>query len=132
MGAVTTLAPEDRQAIEALHHRWVRLELAGQASAVLDLCDDQVVWLPPGSRPLRGREAILHWLSGPPATVLALDVSRVDIEGRGDTAWRTCEFVTTLKPSPDQAPITVLGAQLWVLARTAAGWRIVVASWTQR
>jgi ketosteroid isomerase-like protein len=127
------LAPDDIRAIQALHDRWIGHELAGQATAILDICDADVVWLPPGARPLRGRETILHWLSGPPVAIQAIEVSHLEIRGQGHTAWKTCEFVTTLQPSPADPPQTLLGAHLWVLAREASGpWRVVAVSWTLR
>ena len=51
MGALTE---DDVRAIEALHGRWLENERAGNAKAVLDLCDDDVLLLPPGGRPFAG------------------------------------------------------------------------------
>jgi uncharacterized protein (TIGR02246 family) len=130
-GTGTRLAEEDVRAIEALHARWVADERAGNAKAVLDLCDEDVVWLPPGGRPMRGRQAILQWLSGPPVHIHDLRLSNLDIAGDGRVAWKTCEFVTTYQPHGASLPTVDRGSHLWVLHKTEDDvWRVVVATWT--
>jgi uncharacterized protein (TIGR02246 family) len=129
--AGTKLSVEDLGAIEALHEQWVANERAGNAKAVLDLCDEDVLWLPPGGRPMRGKQAILHWLSSPAAPIQELRLSNLEIAGDGRVAWKTCEFVTTWQPPNAHPPITERGSHLWVLHKTDAGhWRVVVATWT--
>ena len=131
MGTEMRLGDADVRAIEVLHARWLADERAGNARAVLDLCDDDVLWLPPGGRPMRGRQTILQWLSGPSVRVQEVSLSNLEIRGEGGVAWKTCEFATTYVLNGDSAPITERGSQLWVLHRTDAGeWRIVVATWT--
>jgi uncharacterized protein (TIGR02246 family) len=126
-----TLAEEDVRAIEALHDRWVADERAGNATAVLDLCDDDVLWLPPGGRPMRGRQTILQWLSGPAVRLHDVTLSNLAIAGEGRVAWKTCEFVTTYKVEGARLPLADRGSHLWVLRKTDAGlWRVVVATWT--
>lgn len=126
------LSAADLRAIETLHAKWQEHERAGNVRAVLDLCAETVVWLPPDGRPLRGRDTILHWLSGPPGTVEDLQVSNLTIGGRDGVAWTTCEYVTRSRPPGAREPVTVCGTQLWVLAREGNGaWRIVAASWTE-
>ena len=133
MGTEMRLADEDVRAIEALHARWLADERAGNARAVLDLCHDDVLWLPPGGRPMRGRQTILHWLSGPSVRVQEVSLSNLEITGDGSVAWKTCEFVTTFALNGETAPVTERGSQLWVLHKNdAAEWRIVVATWTTR
>lgn len=130
-GTGTRLSAEDVRAIEALHERWMADERAGNATAVLDLCDEDVLWLPPGGRPMRGRQTILHWLSGPAVPIHDLALSNLEISGDGRVAWKTCEFVTTWQPKGAYTPITERGSHLWVLHKTDSGdWRVVVATWT--
>jgi uncharacterized protein (TIGR02246 family) len=130
-GAGTGLSEDDVRAIEALHDRWIADERAGNARAVLDLCDDDVLWLPPGGRPMRGRQTILHWLSGPAVSLHDVTLSNLEIAGEGRVAWKTCEFVTTYYPEGANRPVIERGSHLWVLHKTDAGeWRVVVATWT--
>ncbi len=129
--AEARLSTDDVRAIEAVHERWVTDERAGNARAVLDLCDEDVLWLPPGGRPMRGRQTILHWLSGPAVPVHDLALSNLEIAGDGRVAWKTCEFVTTWQPPGAHTPIAERGSQLWVLRKNDLGvWLIVVATWT--
>ena len=131
-GTGARLADEDVRAIEAIHERWMADELAGDATAVLRLCTEDVVWMPPGARLLRGRQTILNWLSGPPVQIHDLRLSNLEIAGDGRVAWKTCEFVTTYQlngahPTVDQ------GSHLWILRKDDHGvWRVVVATWTLR
>lgn len=120
------------RAIEAIHEQWMAEELAGNATAVLSLCAEDVVWMPPGARPLRGRQTILNWMSGPPVQIHDLQLSNLEIGGDGRVAWKTCEFVTAYQLNG--APPTVdRGSHLWVLHKDDDGvWRVVVATWTLR
>jgi uncharacterized protein (TIGR02246 family) len=124
------LSGEDVRAIEALHARWVDEERAGNGAAILDLCDEDVVWLPPGGHPLLGRTAILQWTSGPAATVRDLTATNLRISGNGRVAWKTCEFVATYQHQGASRTV-IRGAHLWVLSKSPEGhWHIVAASWT--
>jgi ketosteroid isomerase-like protein len=130
-GTGIRLAEEDARAIEAIHARWIADELAGNLTAVLDVCTEDVIWLPPGGRPLRGRQTILHWLSGPPVRIHDLRLSNLEISGDGRVAWKTCDFVTTYQPHGAAVPTIDRGSHLWVLHKGDDGvWRVVVATWT--
>jgi ketosteroid isomerase-like protein len=131
IGTGARLGAEDVRAIEAIHARWMSDELAGNAAAVLDLCSDEVIWLPPGGRPLRGRKTILQWLSGPPVQIRDLRLSNLEIAGDGRVAWKTCDFVTTYQPFGNSLPTIERGSHLWVMHKEDDGvWRVVVATWT--
>lgn len=124
------LPDEDVRAIEAVHERWIVMEKAGDATAVLDLCADDIVWMPPDAEPLRGRQAIRCWLSGPRVLIDEIEISRLAIAGGGRVAWKTCDFVTVSR-SADAATSTVTrGSHLWILRRQDDGqWRVVVVTW---
>lgn len=131
MEAQVGLADEDVRAIRAVHERWLSDEKAGNARAVLDLCADDVVWMPPNGRPLKGRQTILKWLSGPPVEIHDLRIANIVVEGEGRVAWKTCDFVTTYQPAGDRLPSIDRGSHLWVLRKGDDGaWRVAVATWT--
>ena len=44
------LADVDVRAIEALQRRWLDEERAGHPTAILDLCTEDVVWMPPAGQ----------------------------------------------------------------------------------
>jgi uncharacterized protein (TIGR02246 family) len=127
----STLPAEDIRAIEQVHKKWIADELSGNARAVVDLCTDDVVWLPPGGRPLRGRQTILHWLSGPPVAVASVEITNLAIRGEGRIAYKTAEFTTTYQKPSSNLPLTDRGAHVWILEKGDDGaWRIAVATWT--
>jgi ketosteroid isomerase-like protein len=124
------LLAEDRGAIEALHRAWLDAELRGDSPALLDLCTQTPVWLPPNDAPLCGKPAILHWLGDQPYTpVLRIDIDDLAIAGVGSFAWKLATFRTTLEGPAGDAGI-VTGSHGWLLQRDAAGaWRISVVAW---
>ncbi len=130
MSLAPPLTSEDARAIEGLHDRWMSDELAGNTTAVLDLCADDVVWLPPGAPPLRGKRQILEWLSGPTVRLESLRLFNLEIRGGSATAWKTCEFESVLRAAGTPGAVTVRGAHLWVLDKGPTGWRIVAVTWT--
>ena len=123
------LSAQDRLAIEALHDEWLKLELLGDSSALLQLCTPFPLWLPPNEQPLCGRAAILHWLAAQSqATVRRIDIADLAILGTGSFACKVATFRTTLE-SPADAVVT--GTHAWLLQRDdASGWRICVVAWT--
>lgn len=132
MGTATRLPDGDERAIEAIHERWMAEELAGNGTAVLSLCTEDVVWMAPGAPLLRGRQAIFNWLSGPPVQIHDLRLSNLEISGHGCVAWKTCEFVTTSQVNGEH-PHVNRGSHLWVLHKDDDGvWRVVAATWTLR
>jgi ketosteroid isomerase-like protein len=123
---------EDRFAIEALHTAWLDAELRGQATALLEFCTAEPVWLPPNEAPLCGRAAILDWLDDQPeATVHRIDIDDLAITGLGPFAWKVATFRTTVESPADGGARTVVGTHGWLLQRDdAATWRIAVVAWT--
>jgi ketosteroid isomerase-like protein len=126
------LSSEDRAAIEVLHHAWLDAELRGDSPALLQLCAEVPVWIPPNEPPLCGRTAILRWLGNQPeATVLQIDIEDLEISGSGSFAWKLATFRTTLECPADAGPRIVTGSHGWLLQRDDAGaWRVNVVTWT--
>ncbi len=125
------LPEEGVRAIEAVHTQWIAMEKAGNATAVLDYCADDIVWMPPGAAPLRGAQAIRSWLSGPPVPIEKIELSNLAIAGDGRVAWKTCDFVTVSHAVGAAASTVCRGSHLWILRREDDGeWRLVVVTWT--
>jgi ketosteroid isomerase-like protein len=125
------LADEDVRAIEAVHSGWIAMEKAGNAAAVLDYCADDIVWMPPGVAPLRGRQAIRSWLSGPGLPIEEIAISGLAIAGDGRVAWKTCDFVTVSRSAGAASAMVSRGSHLWILCRQDDGeCRVVVVTWT--
>lgn len=98
---------------------------------MLDYCADDVVWMPPDAEPLRGRQAIRRWLSGPPVLIEEIEISGLAIVGDGRVAWKTCDFVTVSRAAGAVSPTVSRGSHLWILRRQDDGeWRVAVVTWT--
>ena len=123
---------EDRSAIEALHQAWLDAELRGDSSALLDLCSESPVWVPPDGPPLCGRTAILRWLENQPhAAGLEIDIENLEIYGSGSFAWKVAAFRTTVRGPADAGRQIVAGTHAWLLRRDAQDtWRVSVVTWT--
>ena len=125
------LAPVDLAAIEELERRWLACELADRASDVLDLCSADIVWLPPGQAPIRGKAAIGAWFGSDRDRILDIRVSDARVDGEGPVAYRVANFRTRYVPYGSTDPVTVTGWHFWVMRRDAeSGWRVAVVAWS--
>ena len=87
--------------------------------------------MPPGVAPLRGRDSIRAWLSGPPEAIEAIEISGLTMSGDGRIAWKTCDFVTVSRSTGDAISTSTRGSHRWILRREDDGeWRVVVVTWT--
>jgi uncharacterized protein (TIGR02246 family) len=119
-------------AIRALHDRWMSLELAGQPAGVLELCTEDVVWLPPGGPALHGQTMVRQWLAGFPATVLQrIETTSLRIEAQDGLAWKLASFETWFVGPGLTGPNRVRGTHLWVLRKIESGvWRVAAVAWS--
>lgn len=126
------LSTDDRAAIKAVHHAWLDAELRGDSRALLALCAEVPVWIPPNEPPLCGRTAILRWLGNQPdAALLQIDSEDLEIAGSGAFAWKVATFRTTLEGPAEAGRQIVTGSHAWLLQRNAEGaWRVSVVTWT--
>jgi uncharacterized protein (TIGR02246 family) len=124
------LSDRDVRAIQAVEQRWLAAEIAGNPAAVLELCADDVVWMPPGVATLQGKDAIRTWLGQPTERIDDLRLTNVRIDGDGDVAYKTADYQTRYVPGGATEPVTAAGSHVWVLRRLAGSWRVVVAAWT--
>jgi uncharacterized protein (TIGR02246 family) len=121
----------DLQAIRSLEQRWLAEELAGNASAVLEFCSDDVVWMPPTERALHGKAAVQAWLLGPAARIEHLDLCNVRIDGDGSVAFKSADYQTRYVPAGSTHPVTRAGSHVWVLRRRAdSTWRVALVAWS--
>lgn len=125
------VGPSDLAAIGELERRWAASELAGHLSEVLELCTPDVVWLPPGRPPIRGRAAVRAWLERSSERIEDIRLSDVTVAGDGSTAYKTANFQTRWLPSGSTEVVTINGWHLWVLRRHGRfGWRVAVVAWS--
>jgi ketosteroid isomerase-like protein len=126
-----SLSDADVEAIRHLEGRWLSEELAGNLSGVLDLCSEDVVWLPPGLPALEGKAAIQAWLKGPSPRIEDLRLSNVRLRGHASLAYKLADFRTRYVPAGSDSSITIAGTHLWVLRRQPGSvWRVALVAWT--
>ena len=121
-----------QQAIMALQQQWLEHELAGDMVAVLALCVDDVVWLPPNEPALRDKSAVAAWLAVPPENRIGrIEIRNVHIEGSGGLAYKVADFTTWLDTSGQASDEPVRGSHLWVLREVSPEqWRVAVVAWS--
>jgi uncharacterized protein (TIGR02246 family) len=52
----------DRVAIESRRKEWIEATCAADAARSAALLTEDIVWFPPGSRAIRGRQAVQEWM----------------------------------------------------------------------
>jgi ketosteroid isomerase-like protein len=125
------LDPADLAAIEELARRWLACEVAGRASDVLELCSPDIVWLPPGRPPIRGKTAIREWLETSRDRIEDIHISDVAVDGHHFGAYKFANFRTRYVPYGSKEGVTVTGWHLWVLQRDAEfQWRVAMVVWS--
>jgi ketosteroid isomerase-like protein len=125
------LGPSDLAAIEGLERRWLACELADRPCDVLQLCSDDVVWLPPGRPPIRGTAAIRAWLETSRDRVEDIRVSDRVVDGDGLAAYKIANFCTRYTPWGSPEAVTITGWHFWVLRRgPGLEWRVAAVAWS--
>jgi uncharacterized protein (TIGR02246 family) len=133
---MSELTGEDLAAIQEIHDRWLSAELRGDHSQVIELCTDDVCWIPPNAPPLNGKHAIAQYLDENTVDLKDIQVRDVLIRGNDSIAYLTGYYHTWFK-LPDEAQIQdakiheSTGAHLWILRKTGNGsWRVAIVSWS--
>lgn len=125
------LLSSDLQAIEEIHKRWIEAELAGDSLAVLRLCTDDVLWIPPDAPLLEGKQAIARWLKVAEVEIESLEISGLRIGGGGTVAYKTANYTTAYVAEDSSDVSSVRGTHLWVLRKMENHeWRVAIVSWS--
>jgi ketosteroid isomerase-like protein len=129
--ASATAATPDSAAIVAAVAAFHAALVAGDSVGALALLAPDAVILESGDLETRADYAS-HHLGADMAFVRAVPSTRVTTEvfQDGGTAW--VASVTTSKGTFRDRPISSQGAELMVLSRTDAGWRIRAIHWSSR
>jgi ketosteroid isomerase-like protein len=122
-----TDSSEVAKAVEAYH----AAASAGDSTAMLALLDEDAVILESGGMETRA-EFRSHHLAADIAFVRAVQSVRspIRVRTRGDAAWATS--TTTAQGTVNGRAVNSAGAELMVLARTPAGWKITAIHWSSR
>lgn len=126
-----SLSESDVEAIRLLERQWLSEELAGNLNGVLELCSDDIVWLPPGLSALAGKTAIRTWLKHPNARIEEISLSNVSLHGNESMAYKLAEYCTRYVPAGSNSSVASKGRHLWILRRNRQSvWQVVLVAWT--
>jgi ketosteroid isomerase-like protein len=119
------LATADIDVVRQLEQQWLAAELAGNVAALLDLCCDDILFVPPSGPPIRGKVAIRNWLSMPQDRIEDIRLTPITLDGDASVAFKVATFETRL------ASTTVTGTHIWVLRRQPdSTWRVALVAWS--
>ena len=133
--APDTLTGEDRAAIRALDATFVRGWLADDRDAVLSVFASDAVLFPPGSKPLRGIQAIRsYWWpdDGSRTRITSFERAADEIEGTRRLAFLrgTASLSWVYEKDGKQTSQTSRSTDLLLLSRDPAGrWHIIRQMW---
>ena len=117
------------QAVRKVHEAWLAAEVAGDLSAVLALCTNDVRWMQPGSAPSHGKEAGQTLLSSVGVHVVGIEAWDIRCEVSDTLAVKTARFRTQVRRDGESALAVVTGTHLWVLRREGEQWRVSLVTW---
>jgi uncharacterized protein (TIGR02246 family) len=112
----------DEQAIRSLIATWMRATAAGDLPEVLELMDDDVVFLGPGRPPMRGKDAFAAAASameGKTRVDGKADIQEIRVFGDWAYCWN--ELTVTLHPVDGSEPTRRSGPALTVFRKKADG-----------
>ncbi len=121
-----------QQGILAVQQQWLEYELDGNMTGVVSLCIDDVVWLPPNQRALRGKNAVAAWLAVlPEHRIRRFEITNVQIHGSDGLAYELTDFTTWFEEAGQAIDKPVTGSHLWVLRESLPEhWQIAVVAWS--
>ncbi len=130
---MSELSVQDIAAIDEVHNRWIREELAGNNAAVIELCTDDVRWIPPNAPPLVGKKAIAQYLSESSVGLKDVQVRDVVINGSGFVGYLTSSYYSRFGGEGGSEMDEATGTHLWILRKTERGtWRVAIVAWSSR
>ncbi len=131
-GKMPELLVQDFKAIESLQRLWMDEELKGNKAALLELCTDDVRWIPPDAPVVSGKAALRDWLNSRDVQSASIQITDTDTGGSGSMAYLTSQYSKVLVPKGGFLAHTITGTHFWVLRKTPdKGWRISLAGWNQ-
>lgn len=127
-GEPSPLGEEDGAAIRAGAESMRQAALEGDwATYAAQFAEDGVA-LPPNGPAIEGRQAIEEWASG--FSVGAFAMNQLNLEGRGDLAYRRGTFTITLTPPGMEQSVSDEGKFLEIWKRQQDGtWKLAVDIW---
>lgn len=122
----------DVSALNELRDRELQAIMAGDVEALLSWRTLDVVSMPPGAAPVRGREAVEDFFVGMFAQVRIRETATSEeVVIDGDLAYDRGTFTGTAEPLAGGEPRLLDGKYVWIARRDADGaWRYAVQMWS--
>jgi uncharacterized protein (TIGR02246 family) len=112
----------DEQMIRSLVQTWMDASLAGDVPRVLELMDDDVVFLGAGRPPMRGKEAFAAQSRAMQGKVRFEGKAEVqEVRVFGDWAYSWVQLHVTVHPEDGSTPKIMAGPAMSILRRTPEG-----------
>ena len=127
---MTELSRQDLNKIKDVHDLWIAKEIEGNGSEVIDLCTQDIQWLPPNDPPILGKEQIAKHLAAHPTKVESIDISDRFIHGSGSLAYLISNYRTHYLTEGHAELRESTGSHLWVLRKEGDDWRVAVVTWS--
>jgi uncharacterized protein (TIGR02246 family) len=117
---------QDERAIREFIAAWMEATRAGDTARVLELIDDEVVFLGAGRPPMRGRASFADASrASEGATKIDGEVSVQDVRVFGDYAYCWNQLTVTIQPAGDAQTMRLAGPAMAILRKGADGrWRL--------
>ncbi len=120
------LSSEDRDALQALTDRSVRMSLDRDWDALLELLTDDVVFLPPDEPAVIGKAAAADFLEAfPILTQYSATIESAD--GRADHAAVRSSWEGTMET--EEGEIRTVGKRLSTYRKEGGRWRVATKCW---
>ena len=128
---MSELSDQDVEAIEEIHNYWIREELAGNSSRIIELCTDDVRWLPPNAPPLVGKAAVAKYLNDNTVDLKDVQVGDVVISGSPTIVYLTSNYYSRFMIDGNSEMQEAVGAHLWILRKTVdERWQVAIVAWS--
>lgn len=124
--SMAELGDKDISAIEDLHSRWIAEERRGDVQAMLDLCADDVMAMPPTAATRYGKASLAQLLESDDP-IQDLSIVNLRVHGSGSVAYLTSNYSSHLGTNGGRE---FRGTRLWVLRKVGDEWRIAIMSWS--
>lgn len=125
------LSDQHTEAIEEIHNRWIREELCGNNAQIIELCANNIKWIPPDAPPIVGKEAIAHYLNENVVELKDVQISDLTIRGNNSVAYLTCNYCSRFIAEGSSVAQEATGTHLWILCKTAdSGWLVALVAWS--
>lgn len=130
LSSMTEISQQDLNKIKDVHDLWITKELEGNGSEVIDLCTQDIQWLPPNDPPIVGKEEIAKHLAAHPTKVQSIDINDLCIRGSGSLAYLISNYRTHYLTKGHSELHESTGAHFWVLRKEGDDWRVAVVTWS--